>query len=183
MALVDKSIEACIAAIEIYNKPDFRYREEAFSILMLNAWELLLKARILKENKNKPRAIELWEPRTNKDGSRSKRQQPKQNRSGNKTTIGMTRAAELVRQYKTDNIDQRCTDNLQNAGRNQGQLGAPAQCQPGPQQAHPGDRICRSQELCQRRTAVVRRGSVALQLLPDAARLPFLLSDSREPGG
>lgn len=52
MALVDKSIQACIAAIEIYNKPEFRYREEAFSILMLNAWELLLKARILKENKN-----------------------------------------------------------------------------------------------------------------------------------
>jgi hypothetical protein len=52
MALIEKSIQACLAAIEIYNKPEFRYREEAFSILMLTAWELLLKARILKENRN-----------------------------------------------------------------------------------------------------------------------------------
>jgi hypothetical protein len=44
--LVDKAIEAAISAIEIYNKPGFRYREETFAILMLNAWELLLKARI-----------------------------------------------------------------------------------------------------------------------------------------
>lgn len=51
-ALVDKSLQACSAAIEIYNKPDFRYREEAFSILMLNAWELLLKARVLNENRS-----------------------------------------------------------------------------------------------------------------------------------
>jgi Protein of unknown function (DUF3644) len=96
--LVDKSLEACIAAIEIYNKPDFRYREEAFSILMLNAWELLLKARILKENRSKTRAIEVWEPRTNRDGSKSKRRQPKRNRSGNKMTVGVAGAADVVRQ-------------------------------------------------------------------------------------
>lgn len=45
--LVRKSIIACISAIEIYNKPDFKFREETFSILMINAWELLLKAKIL----------------------------------------------------------------------------------------------------------------------------------------
>jgi Protein of unknown function (DUF3644) len=101
------------AGHEIYNKPDFRYREEAFSILMLNAWELLLKARVLKENRSKPRAIEVWEPRINKDGSRSKRQQPRRNRSGNKMTIGVAGAADLVRQYEADNIDQRCIENLQ----------------------------------------------------------------------
>lgn len=33
---------AVLAAIELYNKPDFRYREEAFAILILNAWELIL---------------------------------------------------------------------------------------------------------------------------------------------
>lgn len=33
-----------IAAIEIYNKPAFAYRDECFVILLLNAWELLLKA-------------------------------------------------------------------------------------------------------------------------------------------
>jgi hypothetical protein len=39
-----KSVDAALAAIEIYNKPDFRHREETFAILMTNAWELLLKA-------------------------------------------------------------------------------------------------------------------------------------------
>ena len=40
--LVDKSIAAMVSAIEVYNKPDFKYREETFSILAINAWELLL---------------------------------------------------------------------------------------------------------------------------------------------
>ena len=61
------------AAIEIYKKPSFRYREETFSILMLNAWQLLLKARILKENKNHLRSIKIWETRkTNSGGARVK---------------------------------------------------------------------------------------------------------------
>ncbi|BAW80716.1 hypothetical protein TAO_1346 [Candidatus Nitrosoglobus terrae] len=34
-----------LSAIEIYNKPDFKYREEIFSIIAINAWELLLKAK------------------------------------------------------------------------------------------------------------------------------------------
>ena len=42
--LAEKSVQAAIAAIEIYNKPNFSYREEAFALLMSNAWELLLKA-------------------------------------------------------------------------------------------------------------------------------------------
>lgn len=110
--LVDKSVNACIAALEIYNKPDFRYREEAFSILMLNAWELVLKARVLKESGGKMRSIEVWEPRRKKDGSKSKRQQIKLNRSGNPLTIGINRAIELVRHYSTDKIDARCIENL-----------------------------------------------------------------------
>jgi hypothetical protein len=43
--LAEKSIQAAVAAIEVYNKPNFSYREEAFSLLMVNAWELLLKAK------------------------------------------------------------------------------------------------------------------------------------------
>jgi hypothetical protein len=46
-ALLEKSIASAISAIEVYNKPDFKYREETFSILMINAWELLLKSKIL----------------------------------------------------------------------------------------------------------------------------------------
>ncbi len=89
-----------------------RYREEAFSLLMLNAWELLLKARVIKENKNDPRSIEVWEPRTNKDGTKSKRFEAKRNRSGTVMTIGLQRTAALVREYKKDAIDDRCIENL-----------------------------------------------------------------------
>ena len=45
--LAEKSLQAAVAAIEIYNKPNFSYREEAFALLMSNAWELLLKAKWL----------------------------------------------------------------------------------------------------------------------------------------
>ena len=43
--LSEKSLQVALAAIEIYNKPAFPYREESFSILMANAWELILKAK------------------------------------------------------------------------------------------------------------------------------------------
>ena len=43
--LSGKSVQAAVAAIEVYNKPNFSYREEAFSLLIVNAWELLLKAK------------------------------------------------------------------------------------------------------------------------------------------
>ncbi len=49
--LLDKSVAAALSSIEIYNKPDFKYREEVFVILLINAWELLLKAKILKDSK------------------------------------------------------------------------------------------------------------------------------------
>jgi hypothetical protein len=51
--LLDKSLAAALAAIEVYNKPTIAYREESSVILLINAWELLLKAKILKDNRNK----------------------------------------------------------------------------------------------------------------------------------
>lgn len=42
-----KAVAAAWAAIEIYNQPDFKHHEEAVSILMTNAWELLLKVKHL----------------------------------------------------------------------------------------------------------------------------------------
>ena len=45
--MLEKSVAAMLSAIEIYNKPDFKYREETFSVLCINAWELLLKAKVL----------------------------------------------------------------------------------------------------------------------------------------
>ncbi|MCI1922809.1 MAG: DUF3644 domain-containing protein [Lentilactobacillus buchneri] len=48
--LVDKSIEAFIMGIEIYNKPTIKYRVEGFSFFVCNAWELMLKAELLNRN-------------------------------------------------------------------------------------------------------------------------------------
>ncbi|TMR57251.1 DUF3644 domain-containing protein, partial [Streptococcus pseudopneumoniae] len=45
--LVNKSIEAFIMGIEIYNKPTIKYRIEGFSFFICNAWELMLKAYII----------------------------------------------------------------------------------------------------------------------------------------
>ena len=45
--LIDKSIEAFILGLELYNKPTIKYRVEGFSFFVVNAWELLLKAEML----------------------------------------------------------------------------------------------------------------------------------------
>lgn len=42
--LVRNAKAAMLAAIEIYNKPRFAYRDECCVILLLNSWELILKA-------------------------------------------------------------------------------------------------------------------------------------------
>jgi hypothetical protein len=43
--LLERAISAMVGAIEIYNKPGFPYRTESFTILAINGWELLLKAK------------------------------------------------------------------------------------------------------------------------------------------
>lgn len=77
--LVDKSVAAALAAIEVYNKPDFRYREESFVILLVNAWELLLKAKILKDSKNRLSTLYIKYGKNNRKIKRS--------RTGNPLTI------------------------------------------------------------------------------------------------
>lgn len=47
--LLEKSKEAFTLAIEIYNKPTIRYRLEGFSFFICNAWELMLKAHLIKQ--------------------------------------------------------------------------------------------------------------------------------------
>ena len=49
--LVTNSQEALMAAVEIYNKPTLQYRDECTVILLLNAWELLLKAILAKHER------------------------------------------------------------------------------------------------------------------------------------
>lgn len=45
--LLEKSKEAFVMAIEVYNKPTIKYRVEGFSFFICNAWELMLKAHLL----------------------------------------------------------------------------------------------------------------------------------------
>lgn len=46
--LCDNSRAAMLAAIEIYNKPQTTYREQVVTVLVVNAWELILKAALRK---------------------------------------------------------------------------------------------------------------------------------------
>lgn len=46
--LLEKSKEAFAMAIELYNKPTIKYRVEGFSHFICNAWELMLKAHLIK---------------------------------------------------------------------------------------------------------------------------------------
>ena len=84
--LLDRAVAATVAAIEIYNKPDFLYREEAFAVLAINGWELLLKAKWLADHGNKISSLYVMEPRTKKDGTKSQKLQIKETRSGNPFT-------------------------------------------------------------------------------------------------
>lgn len=99
--LVNKSIAAAVSSIEIYNKPDFQYREETFSILLVNAWELLTKARIVQKSGGKRTSIYTRDT----DGK------VKLSRSRNPMTIGLTRASRKL--VADGDLDARCSANLE----------------------------------------------------------------------
>ena len=109
--LLDRSIAAMVAAIEIYNKPDFLYREETFSVLALNSWELLIKAKWLKNNANKLRSLYVPERKKNKDGSLSKKITIKKTRSGNPFTHSIDFLAKKLVENKE--LDDRIWKNIQ----------------------------------------------------------------------
>lgn len=50
--LIEKSKEAFLMAIENFNKPTIVYRTEIFAYLICNAWELMLKAHLIKTKGN-----------------------------------------------------------------------------------------------------------------------------------
>jgi len=97
--IFEKSLSAMMAAIEIYNKPQFQYREETFSILAVNAWELLLKARILQIASNNPNSIVKYERKKTKTGEKYKNKTKVKNSSGTYQTIGL---AECIRVLEND---------------------------------------------------------------------------------
>lgn len=94
--LLQKSISAMVAAVEAYNKPDAKYREESFSILALNAWELLVKSKILAKKGNRLSELYVYEKRKRKDGSTSNRDFIKRNRANNPMTIGLKNAISKI---------------------------------------------------------------------------------------
>jgi hypothetical protein len=79
--LLDRAVAAMVAAIDVYNKPDFPYRAESFTILALNAWELLLKARWLALHRNRLSSLYVRQGRADASRPRYKR-----TRSGNPMT-------------------------------------------------------------------------------------------------
>ena len=46
-----------LAAVEIYNKPTVEYREQTFAVLVTNAWEVLLKGRLVQKADGKIETI------------------------------------------------------------------------------------------------------------------------------
>lgn len=110
--LFDKSVAAAISAIELYNKPDFKYREESFIILLVNAWELLLKAKILQENNNKLNSLYFKEAKKNKKGEKTKKLVYKLNRSKGKQTIDLFKAIQAL-DKKGFKLDERCYHNIE----------------------------------------------------------------------
>ena len=93
---VDKAQAAMLAAIEIYNKPTVAYREETFCLLALNAWELLLKAKVLRDRGNNPREIQVFRSTKKKDGTPKKKPSLVKNRAGNPMTISIKQAQDML---------------------------------------------------------------------------------------
>jgi len=110
--MLEKSVAAMLSAIEIYNKPDFKYREETFSVLCINAWELLLKAKVLNLASNKVASLYAMEYKTLKNGNKSTVKRPKMNRSGNPLSINIFEAYRIVMDEYGVKINKAVNDNL-----------------------------------------------------------------------
>jgi len=102
-----------LAAIEIYNKPNFSYREECFAILAINSWELLLKARLLQLSNNKMSSILLYQKRRKADGDLSTKLYRVKNRAGNYLSIGLFPSIDRLRYDFGDTFDPAIRKNLE----------------------------------------------------------------------
>jgi hypothetical protein len=106
--LAQKGVHAAIAAIEIYNKPDFHFREEAFSLLMTNAWELLLKAKWLSDHNDDVTSLYEYD----NDPTDPTKRKARVNRCGNPITFGLTYIANKLSEDKHSGLEKACLDNL-----------------------------------------------------------------------
>ena len=110
--LVEKSVQAAVSAIELYNKPDFRYREESFAILMSNAWELLFKAKALKDGDEKLDSITETKKVKNEETG-TMETVPKTNRSGNAMTVGIGYLAPQMFANNVEGMTKECLANIE----------------------------------------------------------------------
>lgn len=110
--MLEKSVAAMLSAIEIYNKPDFKYREETFSVLCINSWELLFKAKVLNLASNKLTSLYAMEHKTLKTGKISSIKRPKTNRSGNPMSINLFEAYRVVNEEYGVKIEKAVNDNI-----------------------------------------------------------------------
>jgi hypothetical protein len=108
-----KAESALLSSIEVYNRPTFAYREETFAILALNAWEVLLKAKLLAEHGNKPHCLYTLERRTTKTGQQSKKLYLKRNRSGAALTHSLWKTIFELENRTTIKVDGAVKANLE----------------------------------------------------------------------
>lgn len=103
--LLEKSLSAALLAIELYNKPNIEYREESFSMLMINAYELLFKSKIIDDTRN-IRNIYVYEKKKLTNDISSKREYIKRNRIGEPMTKGILNVMHTLKSQKkiTQNI-------------------------------------------------------------------------------
>lgn len=104
-SLIEKSIASMVSAVELYNKPDFKYREENFCILATNAWELLLKAHLI-ETKG-IQSIESRIPYKKKDGCDSSTKQVVE-----KTDLKLPRTISITEAIKQSELSSEVKANL-----------------------------------------------------------------------
>lgn len=108
--LARKAIAACLAAIEVYNKPTSPHREDTFAILTVCAWEALLKARIARDIGYS--ALFITDPVRKKSGEIGARRRQRLNRSGNPMTIGIEQAMTLCESLTGRRLDPVCRRNI-----------------------------------------------------------------------
>jgi hypothetical protein len=92
--LLERAIAAMVAAIEVYNKPNFPYRAESFTILATNAWELLLKAKWLVDHNHRLSAL------YQRQGGGKPLQRIKRTAAGNPMTHSLDYLAAKLRETK-----------------------------------------------------------------------------------
>lgn len=109
---VDKAASALVTAVETYNKPSYEYREETFALLALNAWELLLKARLLQLNASDVRCLYVYASRKTKAGKPSKKKYVERNPSKTAKTASLYGCINKLESYPASNLAVEIRKNL-----------------------------------------------------------------------